>query len=51
MTQLMPLEGEAGWRRSGVLSERMPLPAPEVLLEPLPQEELDALEGALFPGP
>ncbi len=42
--RLMPLEGQAGWRRSGVLREQMPLPPPEVLLESLPEQELAAPE-------
>ncbi|MCP9915815.1 type II toxin-antitoxin system Phd/YefM family antitoxin [Cyanobium sp. ATX 6F1] len=47
--RLMPLDGEAGWRQPGVLRDRMPLPPPDVLLEPLSEAELDAFEGALFP--
>ena len=44
------LVGQAGWRRSGVLREQMPLPPPERLVEPLPPPELELLERGLFPG-
>lgn len=49
--RLMPLEGQAGWRQSGVLRDQMPLPPPELLFESLPELELEAFEGGLFPGP
>ena len=42
--RLMPLESRPPQRRPGVLTGRLALPAPESLLEPLPDEELEALE-------
>jgi prevent-host-death family protein len=42
--RLVPLEPAAPRRQPGVLAGRITLPPPEVLLEPLPAEELDALE-------
>jgi len=43
------LVGQAGWRRSGVLREQMPLPPPERLVEPLPPPELELLERGAVP--
>jgi prevent-host-death family protein len=42
--RLMPLESLSPQRQPGVLAGRLTLPAPESLLEPLPEEELDAIE-------
>lgn len=45
--RLMPLEQPQPRRVPGVLTGRLHLPPPEVLLEPLPSEDLDALETRL----
>ncbi|MFM7548271.1 MAG: type II toxin-antitoxin system Phd/YefM family antitoxin [Cyanobacteriota bacterium] len=45
--RLVPLEQPTPRRQPGVLAGRIPLPPPEVLLEPLPEEELAALEQPL----
>ena len=41
--RLVPLEQPAARRMPGVLAGRITLPPPEVLLEPLPEEELAGL--------
>ena len=46
--RLMPLESDRPQRRPGVLAGRLTLPAAETLLEPLPEEELQAIENALL---
>ncbi|MCS5698560.1 type II toxin-antitoxin system prevent-host-death family antitoxin [Cyanobium sp. FGCU-52] len=45
--RLMPLEQPMPQRQPGVLAGRIPLPPPKALLEPLPEEELAALEQPL----
>ncbi len=45
--RLMPLEQPAPRRLPGVLAEQITLPPLEVLLEPLPEEELSGLEQPL----
>jgi prevent-host-death family protein len=42
--RLMPLESPPPQRQPGVLAGRLTLPPPDSLLEPLPPEELEALE-------
>jgi prevent-host-death family protein len=46
--RLVPLEPPIPSRRPGVLSGVVALPPPEVLLEPLPEEELSDLETSLL---
>ncbi len=46
--RLVPLEQPTPKRNPGVLRGIITLPPPEVLLEPLPEEELAALEGPLL---
>lgn len=46
--RLVPLEQPRPRRQAGVLAGSITLPAPELLLEPLPEEELAALEQPLF---
>ena len=46
--RLVPLEPPTSRRRPGVLSGVVALPPPEVLLEPLPDEELSDLEKRLL---
>ncbi len=46
--RLMPLEPPISRRQPGVLAGRIKLPAVEVLLEPLPEEELAGLEQPLL---
>ena len=46
--RLVPLESPIPQRQPGVLAGRLTLPPPEVLLEPLPEEELAALEHPLL---
>ena len=45
--RLMPLEAPVAVRQSGVLAGVLRVPPPEVLLEPLPEEDLAALERPL----
>lgn len=45
--RLMPLEQPSPRRVPGVLAGKVTLPPPETLLEPLPEDELEALERAL----
>lgn len=45
--RLMPLEQPSPRRTPGVLTGRVTLPPPETLLEPLPDDELEALERSL----
>ncbi|MCP9929814.1 type II toxin-antitoxin system prevent-host-death family antitoxin [Cyanobium sp. AMD-g] len=45
--RLVPLDPDQPRRQPGVLRGRLQLPATDVLLAPLPPEELDALEAAL----
>jgi prevent-host-death family protein len=47
--RLVPLEEPQPRRQPGVLRGRLHLPAPEVLLAPLPEEELLALENSSLP--
>jgi len=42
--RLMPLESPEPQRQPGILAGRLTLPSPESLLEPLPEEELAALD-------
>lgn len=42
--RLMPLESRPPQRQPGVLAGRLTLPPPDSLLEPLPHDELEALE-------
>jgi prevent-host-death family protein len=46
--RLMPLEAPISRRQPGVLAGRINLPAIEVLLEPLPEDELAGLEQPLL---
>jgi prevent-host-death family protein len=46
--RLMPLEPPPARRVPGVLTGRLNLPPLEVLLEPLPEEELAAIEQPLL---
>ncbi len=46
--RLVPLEQPRPRRQAGVLAGSITLPAPELLLEPLPEEELAALEQPLL---
>jgi len=46
--RLVPLEPPSPRRQPGVLSGVITLPPPEVLLEPLPEEELVALDEPLL---
>ena len=46
--RLVPLEAPAPLRQPGVLAGVLKLPAPEVLMEPLPEAELAAIEDALL---
>ena len=46
--RLVPLEQRASRRVPGVLASRLTLPAPAVLLEPLPEEELAGFEQPLL---
>ena len=46
--RLMPLEPPISRRQPGVMAGRIKLPAVEVLLEPLPEEELAGLEQPLL---
>ena len=45
--RLVPLEPSAALRQPGVLASVIALPSPEVLLEPLPEAELAAMESPL----
>lgn len=45
--RLMPLEQTAPRRVPGMLTGKVSLPPPETLLEPLPEDELEALERSL----
>ena len=45
--RLMPLENNRPQRQPGVLAGRLTLPPAEALLEPLPEEELQAIENPL----
>ena len=45
--RLVPLDPYQPRRQPGVLRGRLQLPATDVLLAPMPPEELDALEAAL----
>ena len=45
--RLVPLEAAAAVRKPGVLTGVLRLPPPEVLLEPLPEEELAELDRPL----
>ena len=45
--RLVPLEQPRQRRQAGVLAGRITLPPPELLLEPLPDAELNALERPL----
>jgi prevent-host-death family protein len=46
--RLVPLEQPRPRRQAGVLAGSITLPAPDLLLEPLPEEELAAFEQPLF---
>ena len=46
--RLVPLEPPPPRRQPGVLAGRLTLPPAEVLMEPLPEEELIALEQPLL---
>jgi prevent-host-death family protein len=46
--RLVPLEQSHPRRQAGVLATSVTLPPPEVMLEALPDEELDALEQLLL---
>lgn len=46
--RLMPLEPPTPRRQPGVLAGRISLPPAEVLLEPLPEDELAGLEQPLL---
>jgi prevent-host-death family protein len=46
--RLVPLEQPVPQRRAGVLAGRLTLPPLEVLLEPLPEEDLAAIEQPLL---
>ena len=46
--RLVPLDTPAQLRQPGVLAGVLKLPAPEVLLEPLPEEELGSIERSLL---
>jgi prevent-host-death family protein len=46
--RLVPLEPPTARRVPGVLAGQLKLPPPELLLEPLPEEELAALEQPLL---
>lgn len=46
--RLVPLEQPRPHRQAGVLAGLVTLPPPEVLLQALPDEELDALEQPLI---
>jgi prevent-host-death family protein len=45
--RLVPLEPPSARRVPGVLAGRLHLPPPDLLLEPLPEEELAAIEQPL----
>jgi prevent-host-death family protein len=45
--RLVPLEKTAARRQPGVLAGVLSLPPAKVLLEPLPEAELEAIEGDL----
>lgn len=47
--RLVPLEEPPARRQPGVLRGRLQLPAPEVWMAPLPEEELQALENSSLP--
>lgn len=47
--RLVPLEEPQSIRQPGVLRGRLQLPPPDVLLAPLPEEELQALESSSLP--
>jgi prevent-host-death family protein len=47
--RLVPLEADQPRRQPGVLRGTLQLPATDVLLAPLPPEELEALEALLSP--
>jgi len=50
--RLVPLETDRPWRQPGLLRGQLQLPSIDVLLAPLPPEELDALEAPLpWPEP
>jgi len=46
--RLVPLEKPASLRQAGVLSNVLSLPQAEMLLEPLPEAELEAIERGLL---
>jgi prevent-host-death family protein len=46
--RLVPLEPPTARRIPGVLAGQLKLPPPELLLEPLPEEELAAIERPLL---
>ncbi len=46
--RLVPLNAPAPRREPGVLAGVLKLPAPEALLEPLPESELTAIERGLL---
>jgi prevent-host-death family protein len=46
--RLVPLEPPSPRRSPGVLAGRLKLPPLELLLEPLPEEELEAMEQPLL---
>ena len=46
--RLVPLDAAAPVRQPGVLAGVLKLPSPDVLLEPLPESELSALERGLL---
>ena len=46
--RLVPLDAPAPRREPGVLAGVLKLPAPEALLEPLPESELTAIERDLL---
>jgi prevent-host-death family protein len=46
--RLVPLDPPSPCRVPGVLAGRLHLPPPELLLEPLPEEELAAMEQPLL---
>ena len=46
--RLVPLDKPAPRRQPGVLESVLSLPSAEVLLEPLPEDELEAIERSLL---
>ncbi len=47
--RLVPLEAPRPRRQPGLLRGRLRLPSPEQLMEPLPEEELKAIEISSLP--